>query len=207
MAGRRTKPIPRETWPEFYAAMWQLAASGGYTYEGEAYGVHPDARLDLYLTAKRHGLCVLLATFCALRFSELARLNCRDIDRNSVYVTRSKGSLSDWHQVSTRLVELHRAWHRAWCDNRQITSDLAFPNRNGRPLSVKVFNDSIGRVLRPFHLSITSHVFRSTCCVMALEQSQQMATVQRALGHRNMSTTDTYVAKMQATEFRLEIPE
>ena len=205
MGRRATKPIPDHLVGRFFDAVWMLAIEGRYV---DAEGVNHRYGRNAFMR-RRHALCVLWMTQCALRFSELQRLRIDDVSATgcSAWVQRSKGGKSGDVDVSAALIELTSRW-RSTGSQSLNHSPWLIPSNSGTQLDNNAFNrDCCGYFQRIFGVRLTSHCFRDTACQLAYRQSGQVQIVQRLLGHRSAQTTEHYLAKQRAESFRLELHE
>jgi integrase len=147
---------------------------------------------------ERYQLMVLLASWCALRFGELAELRRRDVDvTNAVVhvrrgVTRTKGSRivkgpksdagrRDVH-IPPHLMPMVKDHLR---DHAQVGRDgLLFPARHGRHMApatlYKVFYPAREKAGRP---DLRFHDLRHTGAVFAATQGATLAELMARLGH------------------------
>lgn len=162
---------------------------------------------QLLTTAKPGHERMLLTTAyaCGLRISELLHLQVTDIDsaRMVVNVRQGKGAKDRQVPLSPRLLAELRAW---WQTHR--TQPWLFPGMAGaarrRPLQA-------GRQARPLHAgrvqrmvkqivkrsglkkSASMHTLRHSYATHLLEAGVDVVTVQKLLGHSDLSTTARYL--------------
>lgn len=160
-------------------------------------GVRPtDARPRL---RKPHESTTLLAVTLMLatgiRVSELAGIDCRDIDvaggslrllgkgrrERAVFLT------NDW------IGGLMTAYLKARAELRLEHSSLLF-NRRNRPLTASGIRTRLHAAARKAGLSasITPHMLRHTAATQLIEAGVDIRFIQRLLGHASLSTTEIY---------------
>jgi site-specific recombinase XerD len=135
---------------------------------------------------------------CGLRVSEAVCLRPGDIDsaRMVVHIRCAKGRKDRLVPLSPALLELLRAYWR-----RQRPRDWLFPGRHqGKHLN-------IGSVQRLFHRLVAAcgiqkkaslHTLRHSYATHLLEAGCDLFTLQRLLGHNQLSTTLRYTHLEQA---------
>lgn len=225
-----TRPVPESVRSQFYLAVWDLAWSGHFYRHRPELG---DAFLDRFGTgsilARRHGLTILWLTAMAGRFNELAGLQARDVDGQTVTVHRSKGGAQHVITVDGELLQCTAAWHnrvnaimagrhkasrrvRKWAE-AIVNSPYLLPANNGRQINVNVFNrDVMGPLGQLFGFKLSSHCCRDTACQEAMRMVKRDASldsraVQTLLGHKSIRTTEQYLAKQQSEQLCLPLTE
>jgi integrase/recombinase XerD len=135
---------------------------------------------------------------CGLRISEVTRLRISDIDaaRRVLHVRGGKGGKDRLMPLSSVLLQRLRDYWR-----RHRPGDWLFPGQKpGCPLS-------IGQVQRLFRLTLAAagvakkarmHTLRHSYATHLLEAGVDLPTLQRLLGHNQMSTTLLYIHLRQA---------
>lgn len=199
---RATAPIPPHLVERFYQVAWDIAADGEYVDEWPQ--LRKAGRIHM---ARRHALCCLWLTACALRFSELRRLKVSDVSASgySVFITRSKGGLSGQVELSSKLIGMTFDWRGR--RTIELNSEWLIPTRTGQQLSINAFNrDACGMMRSIFGIPLTSHCFRDTACQMAIVQGADIRVVQRLLGHQSAITTEHYLRKQEVNAFQLALP-
>ena len=206
MGRRATQPIPSHLRAAFYAAAWSIAATGKVTREdGSIRDVAAECGRCRRIT-RRHGLAVLWATACALRFSELARLRVAAVSESglSALIERSKGGVDHRVGVARGLIAETMRW-RSEC-SESFLSPLLLPARTGAALSLKAFNrDACGLFRGLFGIELTSHCLRDTACQQAMADTGDIRVAQTLLGHRSVRTTEVYVAKQDARAYQVPL--
>ena len=194
-------PIPESLREDLYTGVWDLALSGTMHAQRGSFG-------DGTLLSMRHGLVILWMTACALRFSELRRLEYRDLGPDSIYVTRSKRGKSGMVSVVPKLIAATLAW-RSWYVASTVANEPSelLTSLRGGPLNVNVFNRDVCRPLGElFGFRLSSHCFRDSACQYAYAQTSSIRSVQALMGHSSVKTTEHYLRKQQAASFQLLLP-
>lgn len=200
MPRRPTQPIPEGVRREFYLSVWDMAYAGSFVRRGQRW---PERER----VGRRTGLLILTMTSAALRFSEAARLELRDLTTadGSLRVQRSKGGRSAAVKIGEDLARLLSDWRAGWGGRRP--SKWLFPSERGTPIDCDTFNDDYLRPLGDlFGFALSSHCFRDTACQLAMVQTQDVRGVQRFMGHTSARTTEIYLRKQAAAEFQLVLP-
>ncbi|MGB7978713.1 MAG: tyrosine recombinase XerC [Chlamydiales bacterium] len=130
----------------------------------------------------------------ALRLSELAGLNRRDLDADQCIVNIfGKGK----KQRQIPITETAAGWLRRYLNHpeRDEKEDQAiFLNKYGRRLSPRSIDRNFAAYLKASGLSerITPHTIRHTIATHWLENGMDLKTIQMLLGHTSLSTTTIY---------------
>jgi len=146
-------------------------------------------------TAKPGHERILLTTAyaCGLRISELLHLQVTDIDsaRMVVNVRQGKGAKDRQVPLSARmLTELRQGW------GRHRTKLWLFPGQQaGKALSAGQAQRICRRVVRRARLkkSASMHTLRHSYATHLLEAGVDGVTLQKLLGHSDLSTTARYL--------------
>lgn len=144
-------------------------------------------------------LMLLQTTYaCGLRLGEVLRLRISDIDsaRMAIHVRCAKGRKDRLVPLSAALLGLLRNYWRQYCPKEWL-----FPGRHqGKPLN----QGSVQRLFRRFLLACaipkkaSMHTLRHSYATHLLESGTDLATLQKLLGHNQLSTTLRYVHIGQA---------
>ncbi len=150
---------------------------------------------------------ILQTTYgCGLRVSEVCRLRIADIDsaRMALHIRCSKGRKDRLVPLSRLLLGRLREYWR-----RHRPSDWLFPGQKaGHPVS-------IGQVQRLCRLTMhaagitkkaSMHTLRHSYATHLLEAGTDLATLQRLLGHNQLSTTLLYIHLRQDHLLRVGSP-
>jgi site-specific recombinase XerD len=164
------------------------------------------ARLIASAVDDRFAALLQIAYGCGLRISEVTRLRIGDIDaaRRLLHIRGGKGGKDRLMPLSSVLLERLRNYWR-----KHRPSDWLFPGqKRGCPLS-------IGQVQRLFRLTLAAsgvakkarmHTLRHSYATHLLEAGVDLPTLQRLLGHNQMSTTTLYIHLQQADLNRTTSP-
>jgi len=138
---------------------------------------------------------VFLMTLYALglRISEAVRLSCRDIDasRMVVWIRAGKGNKDRQVPLSSRLLEELRRW---WKTHRH--PQWLFPGgKRSQPISTSAMQRRCQVLVKRAGITkpVTPHTFRHSYATHLLEAGVDLLTVQKLLGHQQLSTTAGYL--------------
>jgi integrase/recombinase XerD len=150
----------------------------------------------------RERLMMQMAYACGLRLEELLHLQVSDIDssRMVVQVCQGKGRKDRLVPLARRLLEELRAY---WRCHRPRT--LLFPNRTQTaPLHAGTIQRRFQRVVKRAGLTkpATMHTLRHSFATHLLEAGVDVLTLQKLLGHSQLSTTALYL-HLRREHFRL----
>ena len=138
---------------------------------------------------------VLLQTAyaCGLRLSELLNLQVTDIDsaRMVINVRHGKGGKDRQVPLSARLLTELRAW---WCVHRRRPWLFAGAQKN-EPVSDTYVQRMCQKILARTKLrkQATMHTLRHSYATHLLEAGVDVVTLQKLLGHSDLSTTARYL--------------
>jgi integrase/recombinase XerD len=150
-------------------------------------------RLFAALPDNLYRTLVRTAYACGLRISEVVRLRVTDIDsqRGVLVVRQGKGQKDRLVPLSPALLaELRGHWRRYRPDG------WLFPGqKRGRHLNVNAWQRLFARLVRPlgFAKAVSRHTLRHSYATHLLEAGVDVVTLQRLLGHRDLSTTARYL--------------
>jgi integrase/recombinase XerC len=136
---------------------------------------------------------ILLGT--GIRIGELARLNIEDVDLVSKHLRiRAKGNIPQIRFLKTDLRVLLRRYLEL--RRRMVTDEEQglFLSNQGRRLSLRQIANRIGHWLGKIGIDkpLTPHSLRHTFATHLYSASRDLLVVQKALGHRDISTTQIY---------------
>ena len=143
-------------------------------------------------------LILQTAYACGLRVSEVVRLKVGDIDsaRLVVHVRCAKGRKDRLVPLSPLLLErLREHWRR------HRPADWLFPGqRPGAPVSISHVQRLCQRAVRAAGIAkkASMHTLRHSYATHLLEGGTDLATLQKLLGHNQLSTTLRYTHVQQA---------
>ena len=159
----------------------------------------------------RHRLVLATAYAAGLRVSEVVALKVSDIDaeRMTIRVAQGKGGKDRYVPLSERLLQELRASWRSHAPGRWV-----FANRAGtRPMDITVAQKlyTAAKLRAGIGKRGGIHALRHAFATHLLEAGTDLHTVQRLLGHRQISTTMRYFHLSQrhlaATRSPLDLPE
>lgn len=128
-------------------------------------------------------VCAALAAYQGLRCCELARLRWEDVDLAGGRLwIRGKGGKDRVERIARKLRPILQA------------HDGALGPVAGRPVTAARMSQLLGRHLRARGCTATAHQLRHRFGCVALEQTRDLAAVQRAMGHASITTTTIYAA-------------
>jgi len=143
------------------------------------------------LTWRRNRRAVMLGLYCGLRIAEIAELKWGDVDlARGEIIVRKKGGKGGKSRVvpicDELLAELRLAKH-------QRVGDAVVDQGDGTALSVKSLGHIYERWLRRRGIVLHSHQLRKTFATELYIAGEDLATIQRLLGHRDPKTTMRYL--------------
>ena len=146
--------------------------------------------------AGRERILLTTAYACGLRISELLWLQVTDIDsaRMVVNVRQGKGAKDRQVPLSPRLLTELRQW---WSSHR--TKPWLFPGLSGasrqRPMNVTSVQRTVKQIVARSGLkkSASMHTLRHSYATHLLEAGVDVVTLQKLLGHSDLSTTARYL--------------
>lgn len=143
--------------------------------------------------AGRERMLLETAYGCGLRISELLGLQVTDIDASRMVVTvrHGKGAKDRQVPLSARLLTSLRAW---WCTHRK--TPWLFPGKTpAGHLSDGMVQRICQRVVARAQLrkKATLHTLRHSYATHLLEAGVDVVTLQKLLGHSDLSTTARYL--------------
>jgi site-specific recombinase XerD len=143
-------------------------------------------------------LLLQTAYACGLRVSEVVRLQVTDIDspRMLLHIRGAKGRKDRLVTLSVVLLELLRAYWRQYRPRLWL-----FPGqRPGRPRSIGQVQRICRRAVRAAGITkrASMHTLRHSYATHLLEGGCDLATLQKLLGHNQLSTTVRYTHVQQS---------
>jgi integrase/recombinase XerC len=140
---------------------------------------------------------VLIETFLAtgIRLQELVDLDIDDVvlDAKHLYIRRAKGGQAQIKFMNTHLRGLLRTYLQ-WRKKQGEHTTALFISQLGTRLSTRQVGYRFGYWLREAGIEkdITPHGLRHTFATRLYSRTGDLLLVQRALGHKNISTTEIY---------------
>jgi len=156
----------------------------------------------------RNRLMLRIAYGCGLRVSEVLHLRIAHIDsaRHLLWVRHGKGGKDRGVPLPDQLLCDLRAY---WQEHRP--TDWLFPGPSGRPLHVAALQRAIliAREVAGLTQPVTCHTLRHCYATHLLEAGTDLPTLQRLLGHSQLSTTMLYLhlraERLQVIQSPLEL--
>ena len=129
---------------------------------------------------------------CGLRISEAARLTVRDIDgdRHQLWVRCGKGGKDRAIPLPDHVLKLLRSHYK----NHGNDGTWLFPQKQGH-IGTDILQDAFKLALHETGIkkSATPHTLRHSYATHLLENGEDITTLQRILGHADISTTKIYL--------------
>jgi len=149
------------------------------------------------VSAPRDRLLLQTAYSCGLRISELVRLQVGDIDsqRMVLHVRQAKGQKDRLVPLSRVLLEQLRAYWREYQPRLWL-----FPGQDHRaPMSTGQVQRVCRNAVRASGISkkASMHTLRHSFATHLLENGANLITLQKLLGHNQLSTTARYIHVQQ----------
>lgn len=140
---------------------------------------------------------------CGLRVSELCGLHISDIFEEQEFVkVTGKGNKQRIIPIGSPAIDAFNNYLALRPDAADSScEDMAFLNKNGKPLSrISVFN-MIKRqaIAAGIHKTISPHTFRHSFATHLIENGADLRVVQEMLGHESILTTEVYTHIDSAT--------
>ncbi|MDO5568925.1 MAG: tyrosine recombinase [bacterium] len=134
-----------------------------------------------------------------LRVSELCTLNIHSIDfSNNTVKCLGKGSKQRIIPISNEAIkylELYINTYRSLLKKKKYQTDALFLNNHGQCLSRYGFFDIIVKIAnqKKINKKITPHILRHSFATHLLNNGADLRTIQKLLGHANLTTTSIYL--------------
>jgi len=204
-------------------AFFAWALDAGHTTENPALGIHlqraprtspaflTDAevrRLLKCLTGRHSEIAkrdrALIETFLAtgIRLQELVSLDLNDVelDAKHLHIRRAKGGQPQIKFLNTHLRGILRAYLQ-WRKKQGESCPALFISQRGTRLSPRQVGYRFEHWLQEAGIekAITPHGLRHTFATRLYSRTGDLLVVQRALGHRNIATTEIYTHLVDGT--------
>jgi integrase/recombinase XerD len=159
------------------------------------YSVQELERLLRDPSLNRKHRAMFMTTYAAgLRVSEVCQLRIGDLlsDRHQIHIVQGKGKKDRYTLLSPRLlVELKSYW-RLYRPKDWLFPSKVYPDRHITEDAVqRAFTEAVERLGLPERGGI--HSLRHSFATHLLEAGVDLLTLQRLLGHSQLSTTTTYL--------------
>jgi site-specific recombinase XerD len=159
------------------------------------YSVQELERLFTSPRISRRHRALLMTTYAAgLRVSEVCQLRIPDLlsDRHQIRVAQGKGKKDRYTLLSPRLLEELRGYWRLYRPKDWLFPSTLFPDRPLTRTAVeRAFSQAVEGVGLPDRGG--PHSLRHSFATHLLEAGVDPLTLQRLLGHSQLSTTTTYL--------------
>ncbi len=130
-----------------------------------------------------------------LRLSELANVDCRDINfSDSTIRVLGKGSKERVLPVGRKAQEVIRQWMTARQQMAAEKEQALFVSRRGSRIAVRTIQQRLEQLAKNSGMErrVHPHMLRHSFASHLLESSGNLRAVQEMLGHENISTTQIY---------------
>lgn len=160
-------------------------------------------------TWRRNRRAIMLGLYGGFRIAEIAELKWGDVDlARGEIIIRKKGGKGGKSRIVPVCEELDTELRLA---TRHQTTDAVVDQGDGRPLTIKSVAHIYERWLATRGITIHSHQLRKTFATELYVAGEDLATIQRLLGHSDPKTTMRYLgasapkerAAVQKLKFRL----
>jgi integrase len=148
----------------------------------------------------KHWAMIALMVHAGLRAHEVAQLSWKDINLdNQVIVVQGKGGKRRFVGMNTALLEALKA-HQAVANPHEVP--LLFYDTKGKPLTGDGVWKRVNTLSKRGGFHTSPHALRRYFATTAAMSGRSLVTLQRVLGHSNLSTTEQYIraTSLQAAE-------
>lgn len=147
--------------------------------EGETHELRDRIILTMFLTT-------------GMRLSELVNLDFDNIEGKTVSIRQGKGNSSRKVNISNNLVDLLEEYkeNMKYQDGKAI-----FVSQMQKRMSVRTVQNLVDKYIGKAGLDTdiySTHKLRHTAATLMLVQKTDISTIQKILGHKNLSTTQIY---------------
>lgn len=132
---------------------------------------------------------------CGLRVSELVRLKLSDVNFEAGFVrVKGKGDKERIVPVAHRTLERIKKYILELRPNllKKRTSDFLFLNNRGQTMTRQRFWQNLKAMGKMAGLNVTPHMIRHSFATHLLEGGADLRSLQKMLGHSDISTTQIY---------------
>ena len=140
---------------------------------------------------------------CGLRISEAVRLTVRDIDgdRKQLWVRCGKGGKDRAVPLPDHILKLLRSHYKNFGNG----GTWLFPQKQGH-IGTDILQDAFKQALQETGIkkSATPHTLRHSYATHLLENGEDITTLQKILGHADISTTKIYLHLTNRISERLD---
>lgn len=145
-----------------------------------------------YPTGLRDRCMLALMANCGLRASEVLKLELRHLDLNAGVLTVRNGKGGKDRQLWVNPDTL--ALLKRWLQNRPVQAQLVFTTLEGEPVNDRALRAMVKRraVKAGIAKDVHPHTLRHTFATEMYRKNKDLLTVQKCLGHADISTTTIY---------------
>ncbi len=155
-------------------------------------------RLLMVAPGIKYQAALAVAYGAGLRASEIVGLKLTDIDseRMVIRIEQGKGRKDRYAMLSPSMLKVLRAWYRsAAAQGKMLPGGWLFPGQNPvNPLSTRQLNRACHAAvaLAEVDKRVSMHSFRHAYATHLLERRVDIRLIQVLLGHKRVTTTETY---------------
>ncbi len=141
----------------------------------------------------REKLIILLAYGCGLRISEILALTKIDFANKEHFIIFGKGAKKRLVPILPIIYDYAQIYFHS-CPFLLKPEDKIFVNSKGNLYNRRLFADTMIKIREKLNLPKTSsaHSLRHSFATVLLENNADLRTIQKLLGHDNLSTTERY---------------
>ncbi len=153
---------------------------------------YPDIKTDIGI---RDSLILELLYVTGIRVSELANINLKDINNYDKTINiLGKGSKERVVMYGTRCQELLDKYIKIRSNFIKEPIDYLILSKRGKQINTREIRKIINDISKSCHIdmNISPHTFRHTFATHMLNEGADLRSVQKLLGHENLSTTTIY---------------
>ncbi len=145
-----------------------------------------------YPTGLRNKAMMSLMLHCGLRISEVINLRPSNINltKGKLRVENGKGNKDRDITILEYLTDLLDSWRK-----KRPESNFFFSTLKGKKLSIRYLQQMVKRYAQKAGINkkISPHVLRHTYATQYYQQTKDIETLRRILGHSDISTTTIYI--------------
>jgi len=148
-----------------------------YITQEEISGILDKAKKDRY----RNYILLLTMSRTGMRVSDIVKLRKRDIDENNIIIRQGKGKKDRVIPLENELANL-----------LGLYIDGLKPKSKLFPITERQIRNIVYKHA-PKDLDVHPHTFRHSFAVHCLKQGMNIRSLQKILGHSNLTTTQVYL--------------
>ena len=130
-----------------------------------------------------------------LRVSELVKLRLQDINFEAGFIrVRGKGDKERVVPIAPRTIETIKEYLMELRPSllKKKASDYVFLNNRGQPMTRQRFWQNLKKIGKMTGINVTPHMIRHSFATHLLEGGADLRSLQKMLGHSDISTTQIY---------------